>query len=127
MALFASRSDVQTRLGRDLTDAEADQTDLLLELATGAIAEACNTTSALSPVPTMVRVLCIEVVTRVLLNPDGVKSGSESLGAYSHSATYANGGGIELTDREERLARRAVHGRTTGSVPINSIFQETET
>lgn len=120
MSTFATRTDVQTRLGRLLTAAEADQADLLLELATGALAEACDKdtdwATALTPVPEMLRILCMEVVVRVLLNPAGLKSGSESLGAYSRSGTYADGAGaLALTDHEERLARRAVHGSNSGS------------
>ncbi len=118
-ATFATRGDVETRLGKSLTTAEADQVDLLLVLATGAIAEACDKdlewANTLDPVPTMLRILCIEVTARVVLNPGALKSGSESLGAYSRSGTYATSGQIELTDHEERLARRAVFGSNSAS------------
>lgn len=128
---FATREDVQIRLGRALTDAEGDKVDLLLILATGAIAEACDKdlewATGLATVPTMLRILCIEVTFRALSNPDGLRSGSESLGAYSKSGTYADGAGaIELTEREERLARRAVYGTNSASSSPRSVVDRVQ-
>lgn len=118
-ATFATRADVQTRLGRALTSGEEDQVDLLLVLSTGAIAEACDKdldwVADLDTVPQMLRILCMELTVRVLLNPQGLKSGSESLGAYSRSGTYAGTGMLELTESEGRLARRAVYGSNSAS------------
>lgn len=123
---FATRADIELRLGRDLTTRESDQVDLLLVLGTGAIAEACDKdtdwAAGLTVIPNVLRIICMELVVRVLLNPAGLKSGSESLGAYSKSGTYASSGVFGLTDLEERLARRAVHGSNSGSSrPLSSV------
>lgn len=118
---FATASDfADIRLGRALTDAETTQVEGLLGMAAAAIADACGKdldwAAALDPVPPMLRILSMEIVARVIQNPQGLRSGSVSLGAYSRSGTYADGaGGFALTALEERLARRAVFGANTGS------------
>lgn len=119
-APFATVEELAQRLGRTLTAAEQSQAELLLDLATGVIAGACGKTVAwaatVNPVPPIVRGVCIELVARVLLNPAGVRSQQETLGAYAHSESYAGElMGLALTPAEERLVRRAVFGTDTGS------------
>lgn len=116
---FASTDDMAARLGRQLTSAERDSAELLLELATGAVAEAAGKSDewaeALDPVPAVLRGVTLEAVARVLLNPDGLASVSEQLGEYQHSKSFqrsgsAVAGGLALTEREDRLVCRAVNG-----------------
>lgn len=128
---FATAEDVATRLGRDLTSEEGAQADFLLETATGVIAGACGKddawAAALSPVPTIVKGMCVELVVRVMSNPASVRSQSEQLGQYQHSESYrdgAQGGGMLLASWEELAIRQAVFGRTTASVCVKSIAND---
>lgn len=128
---FATTTDVATRLGRDLTAAETDAAELVIEVVTGLIAEAVNRDSdwatALDPVPATLRLLCIEKAVSAIVNPHNVASLSEQLGQFQHSETYprASDVGLYLSDDEERRARFAVHGITSASVRIQSVADDT--
>ena len=109
------------------------QAELLLELATLAIAGACDKddawASALTPVPAIVRVTCIEAAVRVLVNPTGARSVSQQLGSYQRSESFhANfdpaAAGIQLTDAEELRVRRAVFGTSSGSSQARSVASD---
>lgn len=128
MAL-ATTADIQARLARTLTDAEAAQAALLIPLAEGLVEEACGKpagwAAALTPVPAALRLVVIEAVVRVVANPAGLRSRQEQLGAFSHSESFtAQAAGLALTDTEERLARRTVHGAGTASVKTGAIIDE---
>lgn len=128
---FADATDVATRLGRDLTADEAAQATYLAELATALIAAACDKTdawaAALSPVPTILSLFCVELVARSMPNPAGLLSLSETLGQYSSTQRFrdaAAGGGMALSELEERVIRRAVFGTNSGSVKTESLATE---
>lgn len=130
-ATFATVDDVARRLNREFTDSEAVQVELLLALATSAIAAAADKTddwaAALDPVPALLRLLCIEIVVRVLQNPAGAASTTETLGAYSYTERHDSPGanaGLELTEPEERRARRAVYGTNTAGVRVDTIANQ---
>jgi hypothetical protein len=129
---FATEADVVARRGTGaLTDNEEAQVAVLLELATGAIAAAVDKTddwaADLDPVPTMVRLMTVELVVRAMTNPQGLESVSEALGQYSNTQRFrdaAGGGGLELSTTEVLLLRRVVHGRNSGSARAESIVDD---
>lgn len=124
---FATTEDIATRLGRTLNAVEAATTSMLLDHATGLILNALGKTT-LSPTPVVVWSVCVEAVTRVLLNPAGVRSESETLGAHSHSASFTAPmgalGALQLTQEEELRVRRAVFGTNTGSARPGGIIDD---
>ncbi len=128
---WPTNTDIATRLGRtQLTTAEQNQADLLLEQAIAAIADACGKdddwSDALDPIPAALAGFTIEVVVRTMAVPVGVRSQQEQLGQYSHSESYpdALAGGLQLTDVEERRVRRIVFGSNSGSAQAESIITD---
>lgn len=128
---FATTTDVGDRLGRALTDAEVTSVEFLLDAATAVIAEAADENDAwavaLSPVPTIVRVICVELVCRALANPNSLDSLQETLGQHSYSARFREDAGLWLTPREENLIRRATGATRSGSTLVRSIVGDQET
>jgi hypothetical protein len=71
-------------------------------------------------------VTCIEAAVRVFSNPAGARSATETIGAYSHSQSWADAtAGMQLTEREERACRRAVYGSATAAPRVGAIIDET--
>lgn len=134
-ATFATAADIAARLGRPLTSAEEDtQVPLLLDIATGLIAESVGRDQAWADdqiadadAPATYRLICIEVVLRGLQNPAGVESQTETLGAYSHTQRYGSGDaaafGLDLTDAEERRLSRAAYGTNAASARLGSLAE----
>lgn len=118
---FATNADVQTRQGRTLTSAESDAVDYLLDIATAVIAQAADKddtwAAALTPVPTIIRGLTVELVSRALDNPTGLSSLQEQIGSYQYTKSFNRGlpSGLVLTDIERQIIRR-----TIGSVNYSS-------
>lgn len=126
---FASTSDLAALLAVEFTAAQETQAALLLDLATSAIIQAVDKTDewalALTAIPGQLRLLCLTVARRVMLNASGVRSQSEGLGSYQHTETYADvTAGIDLTPQERMLARRCVYGTNTASVRVGSIIDD---
>jgi hypothetical protein len=112
MANFATLNELAIRLGRassaELTAAQTAQGNLLLELASGLIREAAGKEFDWEPdpVPTILRAVCLDMCRRVMTNPAGVRSESETLGAHQHSVSYPDGtSDLYLTPREVTLVR----------------------
>src|SRR5688500_9821292 len=131
MAQFASTQDVEARLGRELTDAEEDQYEYLIEAASAVITEAIGKSEAwaedLDPVPNLLRIVATDVAIRARGNPTGARSEQETLGVYSHSTSYKDdGGGLWLSSIEQLLVRRATNGGMSGSVQVDSLVYEHE-
>lgn len=123
---FATLEELGVRMGMTFTTTQATQGALLLSLATGLIIEAVNRDDAwaatLSPIPRLVRAVCLEVVARVMSNPTGARSESETLGQYQHSQSFTDGShGVILTDAEAMMCRRAIIGATSGSARTDSL------
>ena len=125
---FATSEDVEARLGREFTAGEEVSIDAMLEAATAEIAEAAHKDSAdISPVPDYLKYLAVEVVCRMLANPNGLAGLQESLGQFSYNVRFADGGGgMLLTPAEELRVRRVVHGRVNGSVRVGSVVDNGE-
>ena len=86
---------------------------MLLDFATAAIADAALKddawAAALSPVPTILKGLCVELVGRALANPKGLTSGSKQLGQYQSMESYnKENPAFTLTAIERRIVRRTV-------------------
>jgi hypothetical protein len=130
MSTFAEVTDLETRLGTTFAAAQTLQAQSLLELATGLVLDAISQDEAWldaqTAIPSRLRVTCIEAAVRVFSNPTGARSESETLGAYSHSQSWADASaGMQLTEREERACRRAVYGSATASPRVGAIIDET--
>lgn len=124
---YASAADLETKLkpklGRAFTPDEAAAATLLLEGASAAIDEATEKPEVEGP-PAVFKFVAIEAAARAMSNPGGVSSESETLGVYSYSEKYINDGSIWLTEMEERMVRRAVHGTLTGSAEAKSLASD---
>ena len=120
---FGSLNHVRVRLGRPLTQAQEEQAELLLSLATINILMALGkggTWNAGTAKP-FLDGLAVEIACRAMANPQSLGQESETLGSYSHTTTYPReipGSGIALTDAEELAARRAVYGSNMGSATV---------
>lgn len=130
---FATLDQLATLLGKagaaDLTTEEAALGALLLTLASGLIIDAVGKDEAwaiaLGPIPSVLRAVCLAAAKRVMDNPTGVRSQSETLGQHSYSSSYTDGAhGLMLTDYETTLVRRAVIGRLSGSATVCSLATE---
>jgi hypothetical protein len=124
---FADTDDVGTRLGHDLSDAEKEQASFLLDGVTSVIEEAVGKREeAIDPELPVLRFLSVEKVVRVMSNPQGLSSQSEALGAYSHTERFNSGSNpdLMLTDLEVAMARKAVHGRLSGTAEPASLASD---
>jgi len=126
---LATSADVETRLRRELTEAEEESAEQTIETVTGLVADVVDQkvewVEALDPVSPVLRALCVERAITALANPTGIASESETLGTHSYSQTHrsvSEGGGLELTGAEERLVRRAVYSpKSASSTPGSTI------
>lgn len=130
---FASKDDVAKRLKRSLTSTEEVTADFLLEAAQAVIEEAVERDEAQiqalkGAVPSALRFIAVELTIRALSNPEGLVSKSESLGAYANTKRFRKDyqgegaqGELELTPIQERLVRRAVWGRLSGTAQMGSV------
>lgn len=129
---FATADDIAARLGRDLAAGETEPVDLLLEGATAMIAEAAGQdddwSDALTPVPRVLKFVCIEAVCRAMANPQGIASLQEQLGAYSSTVHFRDldmGGGLWLTDAERRQIRRVIGAGTFQAITLETPYSGT--
>jgi hypothetical protein len=129
---FATLAELTMVLGGSALSAEQSaQGQFLLELGTGLIVEAVDRddewAAGLDPIPRVLRAVCLAFAARPLRNPSAASSLSESLGAYSHTTRFESGatsspaGGLDLSDAEKHLCRRAVVGVTSGSACLPSL------
>lgn len=128
---FATVDDIATRAGRAFSATEEATADALCEAATAVVAAAADKdddwADNLDPIPRILRFVTVELVNRVMANPNALRSFSETLGAFQHSEGYRDnvaGGGLELTTSEQLMVRRAVYGRTSGSARVESTATE---
>lgn len=127
---FATAEDVATRLGRDLSAAEEALAEYVIDSVTGEIVDAVDQdadwATALTPVPSVFKTLCVEKVVVVGTNPNGLASESKTLGQASQSRTYqrSNDDGIFLTDSEKRKVREAYYGTLSGTSRTRSALDD---
>ncbi len=135
---FASSDDIATRLKRTFDIAEEALADLLIESAMAVIAAEAGKSwewaeELPEPVHPLLRAVCIEVVVRVMENPEQLHSLSEQLGAHQESKAFRRGdegGGLTLSERESRLIRFAINGTVSGysraDTLVDRLVPETE-
>lgn len=118
---LATVSDVQVRLARNLSESEEAQVSFLLNVATTNIFNAVDKDAdwvippAVKPLMSM---MCVELATRAMSNPQALGQISETIGARSYTTTFPReipGSGIMLTELEELMLRRAVWGQNAGT------------
>ena len=103
---FATPSDVEARLGRDLTDAETTQAVAYLDDVEAEISSRLGDLDSLTTDATFLALLVRVEATaakRVFLNPGGIRQHSESVDDYSQSDTYdttSSTGGLYVSDAE---------------------------
>lgn len=124
MAIATAEEVCKARGLAQFTNEQTAQAEFLLELAPSLIAEAAGKPDAWAEAhlgedaPKILKLVAVQCVSRAMANPDSVKSFQESLGEYSSSTSFrdvAAGGGLELTERERKLVRRAVLRKLSGS------------
>lgn len=114
----ASSEDVETRLGRDLTESEAQRVIGLIEEAQVIISGYLGAIP--DPVPPAVRVVVSRMVARVLEQPDSeafyAESVSHSAGPFSETKRYSSGasGGAPWLTASDKQALAAVRRRGRG-------------
>lgn len=129
---WVTADDVARRMLRELTTGEALGVEQLIESATALIAEAAGKDDAwalaLDPIPQALKALTLEVVSRVLGNPELLDIQQEQVGSYSYRTTFGRNPdgqpGIMLSDEEGRLARRIINGINSGSAHLESIPED---
>lgn len=124
MADFATLDQLAVRLGRtsedELTEAQRAQGELLLALVSGLIRDAAGKAIDWEPDPAsiLLRAVCLEAAARVMTNPAGVRTESETLGQHQHSVSYPDGhSNVYLTAREAKLVRGAAGSRSATTMP----------
>lgn len=111
MPALASVQDIEARLGRVVAGDELGRVVALLDDASALVRDEAGvtwiapTTGALLTVPESVRVVVLRVVERAIRNPQGFSA--ESAGDYSYQRTGVEPG-VYITDREQKIIRRAV-------------------
>lgn len=104
-----------------------DTGDLLLELATGLIAEVYDPTDEVlpDPAPSRLKRIALEVVKRAYLNPNGYASENLADYGYRRGAEAARSG-VFLTDPERASVVRASGRSTMRSVKLVTPFEFTD-
>lgn len=125
---FATTTDVATRLGRDLTDAERAQAQGALEDTAGLMrVEADKDDDWMpDPVPATLKAMSIQKAVAALINPNNVAATSRTLGAFSESLTFqrSQDGGVFLSEEEGRRVRLAVYGSNAGTGRARSVIDD---
>lgn len=122
--LLASQSDVEDRLGRDLTGAEEALLPGILEESSALVEGYLGVTYAdADQVPDVVRLVVSRVAARALTSPTDVPEGAESLtlSSLDFSATSRFGGGRSSLwlSKQDRMMLRPLHSGFT-SMPMSS-------
>jgi hypothetical protein len=121
--LYATRRDVASRLGRDLTEAEEPQVDFLLYAGTYLTAAAVGKTVGDFVPPDVFRIVVADMAARALGTPVGATASREQLGEYSYSQSYrTDAPGMALWDLERQMLRLAVYGTLTASSRPDSLL-----
>ena len=116
---YATISDIESRIGRDLSTDEQARASVLLD-------DAANILNALANVddadPALLTQVNADMVIRTMTAPTdayGVSNMSMTAGSYSQSWTYANpGGDLYLTKLEKRLL--GISSGYIGSIPVKT-------
>lgn len=114
MIPLADTTDLEARLGRTFSESEFVRAVAVLEDVSSLARDVAGRTwlneagDALEGLPATVRAVVLKSAERAMRNPDGFSA--ESGGDYSYQRVGVQDG-VYLTEREEKLIRRAI-GRT---------------
>jgi len=124
--MYATTDDIAARLGRTLTDQETTSYGSIIEAVSAEIDVALGLAKTLADVPPAVKGVTVTASIRAAANPSGAARVAETIGALSRSETFprSGDGSTLLTITEERLVRRAIYGKTTGSPRIGSVLDD---
>lgn len=120
-------------MGRDLTEAEETTALFVITSVQQLIAECLSRDSewadALDPIPETLRNICVEKAILAIVNPNGLESQTETLGAYSHTERFTKSGAgaalsLALNASERARARRAVDGTHLASLRTPSAMEQ---
>lgn len=120
MAAFATSDDVQTRLGRDLTDDETAQVEAVLDSIAGMIRSEVGKADDWDPdpIPSTLSELSIQKAILSIVNPNNLAA--RTLGSFSETFQRAQDGGLLFSADEGRRLRRAVYGSSAGTARMRS-------
>lgn len=107
-------ADLETRLGRTLEGAEADQADAFIDDASAIVRSIVGDDDKLDPTPDAVVPVVVGMVRRALENPHGHES--ERVGNYQYSGAKTEG--IFATKAEAKALRKATGTLSVGSVEL---------
>lgn len=124
--MYATLDDIEARLGRNLTSQEEASYGSMLEAVSAEIDVRLGLLDPLESVPAAIKGVTVTAAIRAAANPSGVARLTESIGALSRSETFdrSSADTTFLTATEERLIRRAVYRKTTGSPLIGSVLDD---
>lgn len=111
--ILATQSDVETRLGRDLTDSELERLPGLLEEASAIVEGYLHYAYPyMAIIPTPVVIVVSRMVARAFTTtvPEGVTQQSEAAGPYQHSSTFGAGASNLWLSRVDKLTLSTVGG-----------------
>jgi hypothetical protein len=118
---LASPQDVETVLGRDLAEREAERVPGLLAEASDLVAGYLYPTPVPDPIPTPISRVVASMVAAVLLRPSGLLPDTQSTTADIYGVTFAPGStspGPYLTAAQKLRLRP--YRRAVNSVPMAS-------
>lgn len=124
---YATTSDIEARFGRPLTDQETTSYQSIIDAVSEEVDVKLGRRDRLpAPVNPIIKGVVVTAAIRGAANPSGVARRSERLGAVSRSETFPRSGNDStwLTSTEERLIRRAIYRKTTGSPRIGSVLDD---
>lgn len=121
---YATPADIAARLGRTLTAQEVTSYESIIEAVSAEVDVRLG--KSLADAPPAIKGVVVTASIRGAANPTGAARVAETIGALSRSETFpkSGDGSTFLTATEERLIRRAIFGRTTGSPRIGSVLDD---
>jgi hypothetical protein len=124
VADFATVDDIAVRLGRTLTEAEANLSEQVIELTSGMIRDAAGQDADWdpTPVPALFTAICIDKVLIVASNPNLLTSEVKTLGDAERRRDFAHSDGLALTDEEIRKIKRLISGSTFVAATLTSPY-----
>lgn len=124
--MYAAISDIEARLGRDLTTAEEATYGSILDAVSAEINTLLDLDADLATPPAAFKGVTVTAAIRLANNPEGLAARSETLGAYQHSQTFprATDTATLLSNSEIRLLRKAVYKTNVGSPRIGSVLDD---
>lgn len=125
---LAELSDLEARLGVDLSGSDSTRAQAALDDASAVIRDEAGVDfldpeddASLDPdMPAVIVTICLAVAMRAYDNPNGERS--ESLGSASVSHGVYGQAGVYLTPTERRMVRKAAGSASVGTVELRQAW-----